>query len=146
LSSSREEDDFFEEASSLIYNQLSEEDKIQLHTELADEETPDIKELEPKIRFFRLLNFIEVRYVRVEDWTKKTFDSLEYINSKSQNLPIEDLVFKDANNEDVSFRSLLSRLETLKPRKSFEVLLVQLGLQEEFRKYLDSPKVEWSEW
>ena len=142
----REEDDFFEEASSLIYSWLSEEEKRQLQAELIEEETASIQELRSDLRFFRLLHFIQVKYIKVEEWISAIFHLLEVVNSKSPNVQIEDIVFKDADDKDVSIRKIQGELRIAKPETIFQGFLEQIKLRSEFSRYLTSLKMMGMEW
>lgn len=138
--------DFFEEASSLIYRWLSEEERNQLVMELYGENVRNIAELSPELRFFRLLHFIEVRFIRVEKWVSRITELLENISSKNSNLFIEDLVFKDANDEDVSLLELREKLREVKPQSAFDDLLRQLEFKEDYERYMNSTQVRGREW
>jgi len=138
--------DFFEEASSLIYKWLSEEERNQLLMELYGENVRNIAELSPELQFFRLLHFIEVRFIRVEKWGSRIAELLENIRSKNSDLFIEDLVFKDANNDDVSLLELREKLREAKPKITFEHFLQQLGLQKEYERFIASSRERWREW
>jgi len=120
---------------SLIYKWFSEEERVQLHSELYSEGVRNITELRPELRFFRLLHFIQVKYIKIEEWVSKISDLLETIGSKNPDLLIEDLVFKDANNEAVSLLELQEKVTEAKPRTVFENFLRQLRLQKEFEDY-----------
>lgn len=145
LSNENEELNFFEEASSLIYSWLSEEERRQLHEELYNEEVRDISELIPELRLLRLLHFIQVKYIRVAEWVDGTLGLLETISFKDPDLVIGDLVFKDADNKDVSLLWLQKKLREAKPQVTFKDFLRQLGLQEEFENYLASSHRGWQE-
>ena len=138
--------DFFEEASSLIYKWLSEEERNQLLMELYGENVRNISELSPELRFFRLLHFIEVRFIRVEKWVSRIAELLENISSKNSDFFIEDIVFKGANDEDVSLLELREKLREIKPQSAFEDLLQQIGFKEEYERYMSSSQVRGREW
>jgi len=138
--------EFFKEASSLIYHWLTEEERVQLLTELHDEDIRNIEELRPDMRFFRLFHFIQVKYIKVEEWVNSIFRNLESISSKSSNFFAEDLVFKDANDKNVSLLDLQERLTDIRPQSIFRNLLEQVELQEQFKLYLDHLKKRWHEW
>jgi hypothetical protein len=138
--------DFFEEASSLIYTWLSEEERNQLLMELYGENVRNIAELSPELRFFRLLHFLEVRFIRVEKWVSRITELLENISSKNSNLFIEDLIFKDANDEDVSLMELREKLGEVKPQSAFDDLLWQLEFKEDYERYMSSSQVRGREW
>ncbi len=140
--SDKDEDDFFEAASLLIYNWLSNEEKLQLHLELIEEEILNIKTLRPKLRFFRLLHFLNVKYVRVDGWVTEIHGFLETINSKSQKNQniIEDITFKDTNEEEVSLFEYSTKLRSANLKSLFEEFLEQTELKEEFNFYIDSLK------
>ena len=146
MSPKNEEPDFFEEASSLIYRWLSKEERMQLHRELYGEDVRNIEELRPELRFFRLLHFLEVRFIRVEKWVSRITELLENISSKNSNLFIEDLIFKDANDEDVSLMELREKLGEVKPQSAFDDLLWQLEFKEDYERYMSSSQVRGREW
>lgn len=129
---------FFEEASSLIYKWLSEEERMQLHREFYSEEVRDITELEPELRLFRLLHFIQVKYIKAEEWVSGIAGLLETISSENPNFLTEDVIFKDANDEDVSLMGLREKFSEARPQSAFTNFLRQLELQEEFERYLAS--------
>lgn len=87
-----EEDKFFEEASSLIYKELSEEERMQLQMELLEENIAYVGELKPKWRFFRLLRFIQVGYARVQRWASGIREILREINSNKSEVFIDEVV------------------------------------------------------
>ena len=131
----------------MMYDWLPEEEKLQLHAELADEEIRNIEELEPKMRFFRLLHFIQVKYIEVGEWTGDIFHFLEIVNSKcSNNMIIQDLVFRDANDKEVSLRGIQQEIRVLKPQTIFRSFLEELRLREEFSSYLNSLRMKGIEW
>jgi hypothetical protein len=145
LDSGNEELGFFEEATSLIYKWLSEEERMQLHREFHSEEVRDITELEPELRFFRLLHFIQVKYIKAEEWVRGISDLLETISSENPNFFMKDVTFKDTNDEDVSLVELREKLSEARPQVAFANFLRQLGLQEEFERYLVSSQRGWPE-
>lgn len=114
--------------------------------ELYGENVRNIAELSPELRFFRLLHFIEVRFIRVEKWVSRITELLENISSKNSNLFIEDLVFKDANDEDVSLLELREKLREVKPQSAFDDLLRQLEFKEDYERYMNSTQVRGREW
>ena len=136
---------FFEEASSLIYSWLSEEERRQLHEELYSEEVRDISELVPELRLLRLLHFIQVKYIRVAEWVDGISGLLETISFKNPDFVIEDIVFKDADNDDVSLLWLQEKLREAKPQVTFENFLSQVGLREEYGNYTASLHRGWQE-
>ena len=146
MSIENENSGFFEEASSLIYRWLSEEERNQLIMELYGENVRNIAELSPELRFFRLLHFIEVRFIRVEKWISRIAELLQNISSKNPDLFMEDLVFKDANDEDVSLFDLQEKLREVKPQSAFEDLLRQLELKEDYERYVSSSQDRGREW
>lgn len=145
LGSENEGVNFFEEASSLIYSWLSEEERRQLHEELYSEEIRDISELIPELRLLRLLHFIQVKYIRVAEWVEGISGLLKTINFKKPDFVIEDVVFKDADNEDVSLLWLQEKLREAKPEVTFENFLSQVGLREEYENYTVSSRKGWQE-
>ena len=128
MSLENEEFNFFEEASSLIYKWLSEEERMQLRRELYSEEVGSIEELRPELRFLRLLHFIQVKYIKVENWANRISDLLEVFRSKNQRLFIEDTVFKDANGEDVSLMELREKLGEASPKATFSAFLLLITM------------------
>lgn len=74
---------FFEKATTMIYKWLSDEEKLALNIELRSEGFLGINDLGIKDRFFRLLNFLEVKYTRVEEWIKGIYQYIEKINAVS---------------------------------------------------------------
>jgi hypothetical protein len=150
LALENEDIQFFREASSLIYDWLTkeEEDRVQLHTELYAEKIRNIEKLDPKKLFFRLIHYIQVKYIKVQEWANDVFKNLESIQSKVPDFSIEDLIFRDANEKDVSLRELQSELSKREPSAVFKSFLDQLELQEQFRHYLNSlqEREEWQEW
>lgn len=141
MSIENENFDFFKEASSLIYRWLSEEERNQLLMELYGENVRNIAELSPQLRFFRLLHFIEVRFIRVGKWVSRIAELLENISSENSDLFIEDLIFKDANDEDVRLFELREELREVKPQSAFEDLLRQLEFKEDYERYMSSSQV-----
>jgi hypothetical protein len=136
---------FFEEASSLIYKWLSEEERVQLHREFFSEEVRDITELEPELRFFRLLHFIQVKYIKAEEWVSGISGLLETISSENPNFLMEDVIFKDVNDKDVGLIELREKFSEARPQIAFANFLRQLELQEEFERYLASSQRGWRE-
>ncbi|UCE15616.1 MAG: hypothetical protein JSV12_07020 [Candidatus Bathyarchaeota archaeon] len=125
----------------MIYRWLSEEERNQLLMELYGENVRNIAELSPQLRFFRLLHFIEVRFIRVGKWVSRIAELLENISSENSDLFIEDLIFKDANDEDVRLFELREELREVKPQSAFEDLLRQLEFKEDYERYMSSSQV-----
>ena len=106
-------EEFFEEVFSLIYEWLSEGDKIQLKREISNQEFPSFDELSPMIRFFRLLNFIEVRYIKIENWIDKTSELLETFRLENEGFNLSDLVIIDDNKQTIKFSNLTQEITSL---------------------------------
>lgn len=134
------EDSFWEEASALLYDWLSEDDRWLLRSELYEEDIADLRELSPNIRFFRLLHFVQVKYIRVEEWVDAISGFVETINSKNPDATIEGIILEDEEGKEVSLRQIRREVHELRPQAVFGELLETLELQEEYSLFLQSLK------
>jgi hypothetical protein len=141
-----EGDGFFQEAASLIYGKLSEEERTQLLSELLEENIAHIEQLKPRWRFFRLLRFIQIGYMRAQGWAIEVHKILKEKNWSEPDVIIDDVIITDLNNEKMS----LSELEKFQPAITDAMLyqlLDKLELKKEYEEYLRSLKARrQSEW
>ena len=128
---------FFEKASMMIYEWLSEEEKLKLNMELIDEGFSNINDLSIKERLFRLLNFLEVKYIRAEEWIRYTLNYLEAINGNSQtNTRIEDVEIKLIGERNLSISQMAKKFLDKSLKESFTGTLKELGLEKEYKRYI----------
>jgi hypothetical protein len=145
LTPNENEGNFFKDASDLIYNWLSDEERIQLHEELGDG-IRSINDLEPNERFFALLRFVEVKYVKITKWIDDILSLLETIKWKDPDFVTEDIVFSETDGEYASLREIQRRLRGAFTEaggsQDIEALLERLNLRELFNHYVESLKGE----
>ncbi len=130
---------FFKEASNVIYNWLSPEKRLKFSQELATEGLSNIEDLKEKERFFRLLHFLEVNYIKVVEWAGKTLESLNAINKSSKN-PVKDIKLELTEQEGTSFSEIFNDLSESKIKTLFYSTLDQLEISSEYKKQLFSKK------
>ena len=126
---------FFKEASYIIYNWLPSEKKLKLSQELVNEGFSNIEDLKEKERFFRLLLFLEVNYIKVVEWADTTLESLNAINKSSKN-PIKDIKLEFTEQEGTSFLEILNELTESRIKSLFYSTLDQLEISSEYKKHL----------
>ena len=135
------EDDrlFFREAANAIYEWLPIDKRVKLGLELASEGKSNIEELKERARFFRLLRFLEVNYIRVVDWSDNTLKLLEKVNQAKES-PIEDIELRLFEKEKNSLTKIFKELSETEIRSLFYDTLDKLELSEEYAKYSISLK------
>ena len=127
---------FFRDAATAIYNWLPPDKKIKLNLELASEGLSNIEELKEKERFFRLLHFLEVNYVKVVDWTEQTIARLKRINETQEITKIKDIEIELPEKGRTSFRKITSELSESEIKDLFYSTLDSLELGKEYKYYL----------
>jgi hypothetical protein len=134
-----EADDFFESAFSMIYNKLTSDEKSEFNEELSGENMT-YKELTPKNRFFGLLRFIEVKYMMMTKWIEGISNSLAFMgDSYDGEDHLIDIVFVDAEQNEVSFRELERQGHKFRELvDNHKLLLKQLKLVRDYENYLRS--------
>lgn len=125
---------FFREAANAIYEWLPIDKRVKLSLELASEGKSNIEELKERDRFFRLLRFLEVNYIRVVDWSSDTLKLLEKVNQAIES-PIEDIELRLSEKEESSLTRILKELSETGIRSLFYDTLGKLKLSEEYAKY-----------
>lgn len=134
----------------MMYDWLTQEERVQFHNELIQEEIYNLEDLRPMQRFFRLLHFIYVKYFRVKKWVGEILRFVEDFNSKAltDNFFIKDLMFVDSNQEKVSLFQCWDELQrrTKDLPVTFRSFLKYLDLEKECKIYLESLKRMREEW
>jgi len=128
---------FFEKATIMIYEWLSDEEKLALNIELRGERVRGIYDLEIKDRFFRLLNFLEVKYTRVEEWIKRIFQGIEEINAVSlSDATIRDIEIKRFEDKTLRLSNVASKLLDSDLKDYFFATLKKMELERGYKGYL----------
>ena len=136
---SKEDNEFFEEGSAIIYDSLPFEDKVKLHRELLDEGFLTIEDLTPvSERFFRLLHFLDVNYVKPADWTRETIEIIKKFSRKEMG---QDSFLKVELKKELYLQDIGQLLGQTKPKEAFSTALLEMKLSDKYQKYL-SNKVE----
>lgn len=128
---------FFEKATMIIYEWLSDDEKLKFNSELMSEGFFGIDDLRVKDRFFRLFNFLEVKYIRVEKWIEETFQRLKEINAMSQNdNRIEDIEIKILGDKSLRISEVAEKFLERDLKGYFIATLRKLELEEEYKRYI----------
>lgn len=128
---------FFEKAAIIIYEWLSDEEKLKLNSELSSEGLLDIDDLRITDRFFRLLNFLEVNYIKVQKWIEEIFQCLKEINAISQNnTKIKDVEIKHFRGESLRISEVAEKFSETDLGDYFIATLRKLELEEEYKRYI----------
>lgn len=139
---SKSERIFFARAANIIYEWLSDEDKLEFNAELRSEGFFGIDDLTVKDRFFRLLNFLEVKYIRVERWIEKIHQCLEEINVASKNnTKIEDIEIKRLLDKSLTVSEVGEKFLQKEATEHFNRTLEKLGLKEGYERYITKLKM-----
>jgi len=130
---------FFEEAAMIIYDWLSEDERLKLNSELISEGFFGINDLRIKDRFFRLFNFLEVKYTRIEKWIRETLQRLEEINVMAQNENrIEDIEIKIIEDKRLKISEVAEKFLERDLMGYFIATLRKLELEKEYKRYIAS--------
>jgi hypothetical protein len=78
------DDDFFSKAAKKIYDWLPEEKKDKLGSELSSEGLASLYELESKERFLRLINFLDLNYLKPIEWAEKSIEIFKTLVTSRQ--------------------------------------------------------------
>lgn len=133
---------FFREAANTIYEWLPIDKRVKLGLELASEGKSNIEELNERDRFFRLLHFLEVNYIRVVDWSGNTLKLLETVNQAKES-PIKDIELRLFEKEKNSLTKIFKELSETGIRSLFYDTLNKLELSEEYaRHFINLKKVD----
>ena len=127
---------FFRDAANKIYDWLPPDKKIKLHIELASEGLSNIEELAENERFFRLLHFLEVNYIKVVDWTEQTIQRLKRFDEAHEITNIKDIEIELAERETFSLHKISNELLESKITDLFYSTLDSLELGKEYKYYL----------
>lgn len=133
--------DFYRQAVNIILEWLPSEEIRNIFSELElDEKLFD--ELDDKSKFFYLLRYIEIRYVKLR-WR------IESVLTKSSELPLKEGNLKDIDILDVHGQNktlkelsgdFKSELGDIDPKIAFEEMLNQIGFQSKYREYENNLK------
>lgn len=132
------EDDksFFRDAANAIYEFLPLDKRIKLNLEFMSEGFSDIKELGEKERFFRLLHFLEVNYIRVVDWAGGTIERLRRIDEAQKKSSIKDIEIELFGKEKTSLYKIYKELSDRKIKDLFNSTISSLELEQEYKRYV----------
>lgn len=127
---------FFRDATNKIYNWLPLDKKTKLNIELASEELSNIEELAEKERFFRLLHFLEVNYIKVVDWAEQTIQRLKRFDEAHEITNIKDIEIELVERETFSLHKIFNELSESGIKDLFYSTLDSLELEKEYKYYL----------
>lgn len=128
---------FFEKAAMIIYEWLSDDEKLKFNSELMSEGFLGIDDLRVKDRFFRLFNFLEVKYIRVEKWIEEMFQYLEEINAMSKNdTKIKDIEITGLGDKSLRISEVVEKFSEGNLKGYFIAILRKLGLEQEYKRYI----------
>jgi hypothetical protein len=127
---------FFRDAAHTIYEWLPTDKKIKLGLELTAEGLSNIEELSEKERFFRLLHFLEVNFVKVVDWAAETLELLRKVNEAQKNPSINDVELGLFEKEKTTLYQILKELSETEIGKQFNATLAKLQVEEEYKRYI----------
>lgn len=131
------EEDFFSEAYRAMYNWLSEDEKVQFSLELINDEGQIHDDSNSEFRFFRLLNFIEIKYIRLEKYVKTIYEEIENVSNNNSDYIIKDIIIKDENDADFLLSTLGNYINEINPESLFKKLLINLEIEKNYIKYLE---------
>ena len=139
---------FFKEASKTIYDWLPIDKKNKLSQEIASEGLLDIRDMEDEDRFFRLLNFLEMNYVKIGQWMEETLKHVSELSNLSKEKKVTDVEIQ-FSEEKVGLSTMSAEFSQSEIESLFRSTLKNLGLVENYKKYtekrLEMPKYEYSE-
>lgn len=128
---------FFEQASMTIYKWFADEEKLKITSELRSGGLLGINDLKVKDRLFRLLHFIEVRYVRIGKWVNDIFRHLKEINAIPQSeTKIEDVEINDLQDKILRLSTVAEKFSEGNIEKYFVATLRELELEKEYKQYI----------
>jgi hypothetical protein len=78
------DNDFYSQAAKKIYDWLPEEKKDKLGSELSSEGLSSLYELESKERFLRLINFLDLNYLKPIEWAEKSIEIFKTLVTSQQ--------------------------------------------------------------
>jgi hypothetical protein len=118
-------DVFYEQAAKEIYDWLPVEKKVKLGNELSSEGVLDITDLDIEERFFRLLNFLELNYIKPIEWTKEAVETLNKIDSEKL---VKTGIFDEKSKiielePNINLNKLFKELSTIRLREDFTLTL-----------------------
>jgi disulfide oxidoreductase YuzD len=143
---------FYEQAAKEIYEWLSIEKKDKLANELFSMELSNINDLDPRERFFMLMNFLEVNYVKPLEWAKEAIEILARSQEPTQNeVQHASNYQKDAiigSNKaktielehEVNLNVLVEKTSTFWLREEFNSTLEKLGLNQAYKQLLETKR------
>jgi hypothetical protein len=117
---------FFKEVSDEIYNLLPFDKKIKFAIELSEEQASETKDGDNhKERFFRLLHFLDVNYVKPIHWAKYVIDNARK-NSKETKVVLDD---------QISLQSVYESLKESQIEQLFSSFLEDNQLKQDYLAY-----------
>jgi hypothetical protein len=131
--SDKEDKKFYKQASKMIYKWLPPDKKIKLNFELIGEGKSGIRDMEDEERFFRLMNFLEVNYVRVKDWVDETAKRLQKLNEMLGDNQIKDIEIELFGNKKVKLLEVRRELSDTQLQNEFFSTLKNLKLENDYR-------------
>jgi hypothetical protein len=134
--SSDEDEKFFRDGAKMIYDWLPVEMKNKLGQEIAAEGLSDIMDLGEKKRFFRLLNFLEVNYVKIGLWMNKTLKHVEKLQDPQKKDSISDIEI-EFGGEKIRLSDMLAEFTKNEIDVLFDSTLKNLGLTEKYKAYTE---------
>lgn len=146
--SSDEDEKFFRDGSKMIYDWLPVEMKNKLSQEIAAEGLSDVMDLRAKERFFRLLNFLEINYVKVGLWMDKTLQLVAKLRGSRKENSVSDIEI-EFGNEKIRLSAMLAEFSENEIDGLFHSTLKNLGIVEKYKTYTEKtlrmPEHELSE-
>lgn len=141
-----EEESFFEQGFKMIYNWLSVEERYDFDNEMSSEENQFDLYKSWEEKFYRALNYIQIKYVNIEKYLLKIEENFLKITSHEDE-SYNDIVFIDNNEESFYLSDIKKIVYELKPESSFNDLLEQLEIKEKYHNFMDSEKYgKWEGW
>ena len=93
MSNLRNEDDFYQQGFQLIYNWLTEEEKIDYNIELLNEYSKETDKMW-RNKFYRILRYIEVKHVNLQKYTQGLFENFSILNKEHSHNEINDIMLQ----------------------------------------------------
>lgn len=134
--SSDEDEKFFRDGSKMIYDWLPVEMKNKLSQEIAAEGLSDIMDLREKERFFRLLNFLEINYVKIGLWMNKTLQHVGKLRGPQKENSVSDIEI-EFGEEKIRLSAMLAEFSENGIEALFHSTVKNLGLVEKYKTYTE---------
>ena len=141
LTNSQEDDSFYQLGYNRVYNWLTSNERYNFDQETEIEEDNFGKYWTWEEKFFRIINFVQIKYVNIEKYVSLVDKNIDVLRSSNKDALIRDFVFTDNNDNEVYLSEIKGVIDEIKPTISFNDLIEGLEIKDKYEAFLNKNRI-----